>query len=78
MPPALPSAAALPGHWTDQLTHNVVDKDGMTALHLAAEKGLEGTCVAILASEHFTAHNVVDPIGRTALHVAAGNGLEGT
>jgi len=60
------------------MAHNVVDKNGSTALHLTAEKGLEGTCAAIAGSEHFTAHNVVDKHGKTALLWAAEKGHEGT
>eukprot|EP00929_Paragymnodinium_shiwhaense_P025920 TRINITY_DN15551_c4_g2_i2.p1 TRINITY_DN15551_c4_g2~~TRINITY_DN15551_c4_g2_i2.p1 ORF type:complete len:623 (-),score=176.57 TRINITY_DN15551_c4_g2_i2:552-2420(-) len=54
---------------------NAKDKQGMTALHRAAEAGEEKECMKILANSEFEAINEQDRIGKTALHYAAEVGL---
>merc|ERR1712007_148746 len=50
--------------------------DGSTALHIAAQARLSVACMVMLSRPDFNKLNAVDSAGKTALHIAAGAGLE--
>ena len=64
-----PTAAPRGGVRTFNTAHDVITDRGSTALHMAAEKGQPGVCMALLARSDFTEMNAeVAALSKLAPH----------
>ena len=55
---------------------NIVDEDGKTALHLAADKDMKEVCELLIPLMDSEAINAVTKDGKTALYIAAEKGMK--